>query len=161
LKKLLAITFLLLLAFQSVSFAAASSSRGAPARSAPRVSQPAPAKAPAPAPAASGTTSGYKPSAPANSYSDKAPATAVKPQQPAQQPSTGNSFLRSAAMFGGGMLMGSMLGNMFGFGSSGMFSQIIGLLFNVMLIGLIFMAGRYVWNRFRASRERKDINILR
>ncbi|MHC1761400.1 MAG: hypothetical protein AB9917_18170 [Negativicutes bacterium] len=156
-RKLLLFTFLLLLAFQSVSFAAASSSRGAPARSAPRVSQPAPAAAPA----ASGTTSGYKPSAPANSYSDKAPATAVKPQQPAQQPSTGNSFLRSAAMFGGGMLLGSMLGNMFGFGSSGMFSQMIGLLFNVLLIGLIFMAGRYVWNRFRASRERKDINILR
>lgn len=155
-KKLLLLTFLFMFAFQSLSFAAASSSRGVSApKSAPRVSQPAPT-----APASSGTTSGYKPSAPATSYSDKAPAAAVKPSQPMQQPSTGNSFLRSAAMIGGGMLLGSMLGNMFGFGSSGIFAQVIGLLFNVMIIVLLFMAGRYAWNRFRTSREKKDIKNL-
>jgi hypothetical protein len=161
LKKLLLFTVLFMFAFQSLSFAAASSSRGVSApKSAPRVSQPAPT-APAPtAPASSGTTSGYKPSAPATSYSDKAPATAVKPSQPMQQPSTGSSFLRSAAMIGGGMLLGSMLGNMFGFGSSGMFAQVIGLLFNIMLVVLLFMAGRYAWNRFRTSRENKDIKNL-
>ena len=56
-------------------------------------------------------------------------------------------------MFGGGMLMGSMLGNMFGFGSNGMFSEILGLLFNVMIVVLLFKAALYIWNRFRANRQ--------
>jgi len=58
------------------------------------------------------------------------------------------------------MLLGSMLGGMFGLGSSGIFSEIIGMFFNVMIIGLIFMAGRYAWNRFQESRKKKD-NIRR
>ncbi|MHC1714761.1 MAG: hypothetical protein AB9858_04075 [Acidaminococcaceae bacterium] len=141
-KKLLVLTFLFIFALQSVGLAAVSSSKGS---SAPRSSGSITQKAPS-------TSSGYKSSAPASSYSEKAPTAATKPQL--QQPqSTGNGFLRSAAMFGGGMLMGSMLGNMFGFGSNGMFSQIIGLLFNVMIVVLLFKGALYLWNRFRANRQ--------
>ena len=141
-KKLLVLTFLFIFALQSVGLAAVSSSKGS---SAPRSSGSITQKAPS-------TSSGYKSSAPASSYSEKAPTAATKPQ--IQQPqSTGNGFLRSAAMFGGGMLMGSMLGNMFGFGSNGMFSQIIGLLFNVMIVVLLFKGALYLWNRFRANRQ--------
>ena len=155
-KKILLLTFLLLFAFQSLIFAAASSSKGSSApRSSPSVSHPA-SNAPAATP---GTTSGYKPSAPANSYNDKAPAATAKTQQPQpQQQSTGSSFLRNLGMIGGGMLLGSMLGNMFGFGSSGMFSQIAGILVNVMILGLIFMLVRYLWNRFQASRAQNNNN---
>lgn len=141
-KKLLLLTFLLMFACQSMSFAAISGSKGVSApRSAPSLSS---------QPAASSSSSSYKPSAPATSYSDKAP-TATQSQQ-----STGSNFLRNAGLFGGGMLLGSMLGGMFGAGSSGMVSQIIGMLFNAIAIGLIFMAARYGWNRFQKSRKPKD-----
>jgi predicted lipid-binding transport protein (Tim44 family) len=156
LKKLILFTFVLLFVLQSVSFAAVSGSKGAPSapRPSPSVSQPASA------PSSTTTAPGYKPSAPATSYSDKAPAPAVKPQQPAPA-STGSSFLRSAAMIGGGMLLGSMLGNMFGFGSSGMFAEIIGLLFNILIVVLIFLAGRYAWMRYKAGKDKKEIRELR
>ena len=61
-------------------------------------------------------------------------------------------------MIGGGMLLGSMLGNMFGFGSNGMFAEIIGVLFNVMLVFLVVFGLRYAWTRYRASKEKKDEN---
>ena len=151
-KKLLVFTFLFMFAAQSMSFAAVSGSKGAPSapRSSPGVSQPA----------APSTTPGYKPSAPAASYNDKAPAAAARPQQPQAQQSTGGSFLRTAAMIGGGMLLGSMLGNMFGFGSNAMMSQIAGIVLNVLILGLIFMAGRYLWTRFRAGREQTNVSRL-
>lgn len=154
-KKLLLLTFVFMFAFQSMSFAAIGGSKGVSApKSSPHTTQ----SAPSTSPTSPNKTSDYKPSAPANSYSDKAPATAAKTQQ-AQQ-STGSSFLRNVGLFGGGMLLGSMLGGMFGLGSSGIFSEIIGMFFNVMIIGLIFMAGRYAWNRFQESRKKKD-NIRR
>jgi predicted lipid-binding transport protein (Tim44 family) len=154
-KKLLLLTFVFMFAFQSMSFAAIGGSKGVSApKSSPHTTQ----SAPSTSPTSPNKTSDYKPSAPANSYSDKAPATAAKTQQ--TQQSTGSSFLRNAGLFGGGMLLGSMLGGMFGLGSSGIFSEIIGMFFNVMIIGLIFMAGRYAWNRFQESRKKKD-NIRR
>lgn len=150
-KKLLLLTFVFMFAFQSMSFAAIGGSKGVSApKSSPSISQPSSSTSPS-----SSKASEYKPSAPANSYSDKAPTTAAKTQQQAQQ-STGSSFLRNAGLFGGGMLLGSMLGHMFGFGSSGMFSELIGMFFNVIIIGLIFMAGRYAWNRLQESRRKKD-----
>ena len=155
-KKILLFTFLCIFAFQSVIFAAASSSKGSSApRTSPGVSQPSHS-----APSSQNAAPGYKPSAPANSYNEKAPAAAAKPQQPQppQQQSTGSSFLRNLGMIGGGMLLGGMIGNMFGFGSSGMFSQIAGLLVNVMLLGLIIMLVRYIWNRFQSSRAQNNTN---
>lgn len=150
-KKLLALTFLFIFVLQSVGFAAISSSKRS---SVPRSSSSITQKAPSTSQKTPDTSSGYKSSAPASSYSEKAPSTATKqPQMQQPQQSTGNGFLRSAAMFGGGMLMGSMLGNMFGFGTNGMFSQIIGLLFNVMMIALLFKGALYIWNRFRANRQ--------
>ena len=159
-RKLLLLTLIFMFVFQSMSFAAISGSKGAPpapSRPAPSVSAPAPSS-PASVPSSPGTTSGYKPSAPANSYSDKAPA-AAKPQQQTQQ-SNGSSFWRTAGLLGGGMLLGSMLGGMVGFGNSGMFSQIIGMLFSIIPFILIFLVGRYAWNRFQASREKKDSERL-
>lgn len=141
-KKLLILTFLFAFAFNAVGFAAVSG--GKPKMSAP--------KAPSTQQAAPSTNSGYKPSAPANSYNEKAPAAAAKPAQPnVQQPSSGG-FLRNMALLGGGMMLGSMLGNMFGFGG-GMFAEILGLLFNVMLFAGVFMAGRFLWNKYKKSQE--------
>jgi len=155
-KKLLVFAFLFMFAFQSMSLAAVSGSKGATsAPRAPRVSQPTPSPT-----APSQAAPGYKPSAPANSYNDKAPAPTARPQQPQAPQSTGNSFLRTAAMIGGGMLLGSMLGNMFGFGSNAMMSQIAGIILNILILGLVFMVGRYLWMRFRAGREQPNVSRL-
>lgn len=150
-KKLLLLTFVFMFAFNAVSFAAVggSKSRVSSPSYKPPTTQTSPSKS---------TTNEYKPSAPAQSYGDKAPA-AAKPnsqtmQQPAQQSNTGG-FLRNAGLFGGGMLLGSMLGGMFGFGNSGMFASIMGMLFNVMLMAGIFMAGRYLWNKFK-NRDKRE-----
>lgn len=158
-KKLLVFTFMLVFAFQSIGLAAVSGSRGTSApKSSPGFSTPSSSSSST----STTKTSEYKPSAPASSYSDKAPTAATNAQQQAQQ-STNGGFLRNAGMFGGGMLLGSMLGGMLGFGPSGMFASLLGMMFNVLAIGLIFMAGRYVWNRFKESRQNKssnrDINI--
>jgi predicted lipid-binding transport protein (Tim44 family) len=149
-KKILLFAFLLLFAVQSIGLAAVSGSKGSSApKSSPAVSRPAAA------PTSPNTAPGYKPSAPAKSYNDKAPAAAPKSQQ-AAQPSTGSSFLRNAAMIGGGMLLGSMLGNMFGFGANGMFAEIIGVLFNLMLVFLVVFGLRYAWTRYQANKAKKE-----
>lgn len=151
-KKVLLFTFVFMFALNTVSFAAVSGSkaRTSSPSTKPSTTQSAPAK---------DTTNSYKPSAPAQSYDQKAPAAAAKPntaQQSTQQSNTGG-FLRNAGLFGGGMLLGSMLGSMFGFGNSGMFASLMGMMFNVILLAGIFMAARYLWDKFknRNNRERR------
>lgn len=147
-KKLLLLTFVFMFAFNTVSFAAVSGSkaRTSSPSTKPPTTQSSPTK---------DTTSGYKPSAPAQSYSEKAPA--AKPNSQTQQPAQSNTggFWRNAGLLGGGMLLGSMLGGMFGFGNSGMFASIMGMLFNVMLLAGVFMAGRYLWNKFK-NRDKNE-----
>jgi hypothetical protein len=147
-KKSLLLTFVFILAFQTLCFAAVSGAK--PSR--PSTPPPLPSAsqaAPAPAP-----TNGYKPSAPASSYSDKAPA--VQPSAPAnmQQPASGG-FMRNLGMLGGGMLLGSMLGGMFGFGNSGMFSSLLGMLFTAIPIVGIIMLGRFLWDRYKKNQAKQ------
>lgn len=153
-KRLLVFTFLFVFAFQAIGLAAVGGSKKSfsPAPKPPTTQKAAPST---PAP---DTSSGYKPSAPASSYSDKAPAAATKPGQataPVQQPSSGG-FLRNMALLGGGMMLGSMLGSMFGFGAGSFFAEMIGMLFNVILLVGAFMGIRYLWNRFKKSKEEKN-----
>jgi len=153
-KKILAFTLIFVLAFGSVSFAAVGSSRTKSSTSRPSTSTSIPS---------SNTTkqaapdTGYKPSAPANSYSDKAPSSQVKPGTPNSQQQTTGGFWRNAGMFGGGMLMGSMLSSMFGFGSMGAMSSIFGVIFNILILAGIIMGIRFLWNKFRANNNRRDM----
>jgi uncharacterized membrane protein YciS (DUF1049 family) len=61
-------------------------------------------------------------------------------------------------LLGGGMLLGGMLGSMFGFGNMGFLSTILGILINVMLVVGVVMGIRYLWNKFKnKDKERKNI----
>ena len=152
-KKVIALAVAFMLLFSSLCLAAVSSSKTrAPSRpststsinSAPQTRQAAPS-----------ASSDYKPSAPANSYSDKAPAGQTKTGvQPNQQQSSSGGFWRSAGMFGAGMLAGSFLGNMFGFGQMGAMSSILGVLINILLILAVIMAVRFIWNKLRGHDRR-------
>ena len=142
-KRILLLTFLLIFVLNSFAFAAKSSSRpSSPSR--PSTSAPAAKTAPA---------SNYKPSAPANTYSDKAPA--VKPPAPPQAApqSSGSSWLRNAGMIAGGMMLGGMLSNMFGHGNSGMLADIFGILISVIPFIALFMLGRFLWLRHKEKKE--------
>ena len=148
-KRILLLTFLLIFALNSFAFAAKSSSKpSSPSR--PSTSAPA---APTTSPAQATPSTGYKPSAPAHTYSDKAPA--VKPPAPPQAApqSSGSSWLRNAGMFAGGMLLGGMLSNMFGHGNSGMLADILGILISVIPIIAIFMLGRFLWLRHKEKQQ--------
>ncbi|MEN6565104.1 MAG: hypothetical protein ABFC57_02240 [Veillonellales bacterium] len=154
-KKIIALTAVLLLAFNSFCFAAVSSSgsrsstpRSSTSTTSPAVRQTSPAT----------PNSQYKPSAPAGSYSDKAPAAAQnKPgTTPANNPSSSGGFWRSAGMFGGGMLMGGLLSHMLGFGQMGAMSSIFGLLFNILILAAVIMGIRYLWIRFR-NRDKRNM----
>lgn len=134
----------------TVCFAAVSSSGSKSSSSGgSKSSTSAPSSTSKTAPASSG---GYKPSAPASSYSDKAPAKQSTPsvQQNSQPQSTGSSFWRNASLFGGGMLAGSMLGNLFGYGNHmGGGSSFFGMLFNLLLIGGVIIGIRFLWDKYK------------
>lgn len=145
-KKVMAFTLLLLMLVSSVCLAAVSSSGGKPSSSSkPATTTPSLNKQTAP----NNNNGAYKPSAPANSYSEQAPAKQTMPsgQQNVSSPATQSSFWRNASMFGGGMLAGSLLSNLFGSNHMGMQSSIFGMVLNLVFIGAIIMGIRYLWNR--------------
>lgn len=164
-KKVLALALVCFFAMYSVSFAAIGGKRGGfSAPKAPRISTPK--KAPsAPAKPAQGD---YKPSKDAKSLDKNAPAVSGKTnaQSAASAQPQGSRFgnvMRSVGLFAGGMFLGSMLGNMFGMGA-GMFSDILGMLMNVFILGAIFMLGRMLWNKFKnkdKEKERDNIYSMR
>jgi len=143
LKKLLVLTFLLIFAIQGIGFAAVSGSKFRTTSPTPK--PPTTQTAPSP-------SSGYKSSAPASSYSQTAPAAKSTSPTTVQQPANGG-FMRGLGLFGGGMLLGSLLGGTFGLGSSGSFATIAGLFFNILLIGSVIMAGRFLWDRHKQHQQ--------
>ncbi len=150
-KKATLLAFLVLFSVQSIAFAAVGGSKTKSATPPP----PPKSSSSSTNSTSSSTAPNYKPSTPASTLGEKAPA-AKPPTPPASQQSTSGGFLRSLGMFGGGMLMGSMLGNMFGFGNSGAASGIFGLLFNLLLLGGLFMGGRFLWSKYQESKRKKD-----
>lgn len=143
-RKILAFTLMLMLAFSSVSLAAVSSSKSAPS------SKPSSSSTVRPSTPQASDSSGYKPSAPASSYSNSAPAAQNKTGSgipAAQQPSSSGGFWRSAGMFGGGMLLGGLMGSMFGYGHPFMGSM-AGMLSDLIILVLAVLAIRWAWTRF-------------
>lgn len=149
-KKIFAVALVCFFAMYSVSFAAIG---GGKIKSSPAPKASTSQKATTP------SKDGYKSSAPANSYSDKAPAANSKTSaQTAAKTQSGSAFgsvMRNVGLFAGGMMLGSLLGNMFGMGA-GMFSDILGLLTNVLIFGAIFMVGSMLWNKFKNRNKDKD-----
>ncbi len=148
-KKVLLLVFVLMFALNGLCFAAKSSSRPASRPSAPAKSAPTTQTTP---------STGYKPSAPANSYNEKAPATKQAAAAQTAQPSTGSSWMRNVGMFAGGMMLGGFLSNMFGYGHSGMFADILGMLFSLVPLLGIFLLGRFLWTRYKAKRDKESSN---
>jgi len=147
-KKIMALTLMLMMFVSTVCFAAVSSSGS-------KSSAPSSSKSSTSAPSSSQTapSGSYKPTAPASSYSNTAPAKQTIPstQQNTQPQSSTSSFWRNASMIGGGMLAGSLLGNMFGnsSGNMGGESSIFGMLINLLMVGGTVIGIRYLWNKYK------------
>lgn len=143
-KKVLLITFVLIFALNGLCFAAkSSSSRPASRPSSPTTTAPA---------------GGYKPSAPANTYTDKAPLNRAAATTQAPQQSTGSSWMRNVGMLAGGMMLGGMLSSMLGHGSTGMLADIMGLLISLVPILILVMLGRFLWIRYKSKPEKQPVS---
>jgi predicted lipid-binding transport protein (Tim44 family) len=135
-KRIIALALMMLL-LSTVCFAAVSSSGSKSSSSSSQTTSASPSTG----------SSTYKPSAPASSYSNTAP---TKPSAPGSQPQSSNSFWHNVSLFGGGMLAGHLLGNLFGFGHHmGMGSSLLGMIFNLLLIGGMIKFVRYLWNKYQ------------
>lgn len=151
-------------AAQGVIVSQAEAARGG-ARISPRTS---PNTAPA-APAAqsgsqgkavSGNGEGYAPSKNANQLDKNAPAANAKANTPgaanaanAARGGTGwGNALRNIGLLAGGMMLGGLLASMFGMGG-GFLADILGVLANVAMVVVAFIAIRWLWNRFRGRKE--------
>lgn len=149
-------------AVQSITISQAEAAKGG-ARIAPRTS-PKPA-----APAAqsgsqsksvSGNGEGYAPSKNANQLDKNAPATGAKSgtsnaasaASQAQKGTGWGNTLRNVGLLAGGMMLGGLLASMFGMGG-GFLADILGVLANVAIAVVAFLAIRWVWNRFRTRKE--------
>lgn len=74
-----------------------------------------------------------------------------------QSRSTGfGSAMRNIGLFAGGMFLGSMLSNLFGWGNMGFMSDILGVLFNVVILFAVIALIRYAWRRIRGTSRKDD-----
>lgn len=153
-KKIFAIALVCFFAMYSVSFAAIGGGKAKFSAPRPSTSQSAPK-------AADTAKNGYKSSAPAKNYSDKAPEANSKAnvQQQAGAKAQSGSFMGSAmrniGLLAGGMMLGSLLGSMFGMGT-GLFADILGLVANIFIFGAIFMLGSILWSKYKNRNNDRD-----
>ena len=135
------------------------------ARGGARVSAPKAAPAPkttAPSTQTKPNQKEYAPSKDAKSLSSSAPAANSKTNAAAATTKSSTPWgglMRGIGLFAGGMLLGGLLSSMFGFGASGMMSEVLGLLMNIVLLGAVFMVLRMLWNKFRNRSRREDTNV--
>ena len=150
-------------AVQSTFGAQAEAAKGG-ARIAPK-SAPAPKAAPSTqsgsqSKSVSGNGAGYAPSKSANQLDKNAPAAGAKANTPgaanaastAQRGTGWGNTLRNIGLLAGGMMLGGLLASMFGMGG-GFLADILGVLANVAIAVVAFMAIRWLWNRFRGRKE--------
>ena len=132
------------------------------ARLAPKAAPSAPKAAPSTqsgsqSKSVSGNGEGYAPSKSANQLDKNAPAAGAKANtagaaSAAQKSSGWGNTLRNIGLLAGGMMLGGLLASMFGMGG-GMLADILGVLANVAIAVVAFMAIRWAWNRFRSRKE--------
>ena len=146
---------------QSTFGAQAEAAKGG-ARIAPKAAPSAPKAAPSTqsgskSKSVSGNGEGYAPSKSANQLDKNAPAAGAKSStsnaaSQAQKSSGWGNTLRNIGLLAGGMMLGGLLASMFGMGG-GMFADILGVLANVAIAVVAFMAIRWAWSRFRGRKE--------
>ncbi|WP_196593272.1 hypothetical protein [Pectinatus sottacetonis] len=147
LKKIIILMVVCIFAMSSLTFAARGGSRLSAPR--PSISRTTPSFSTQQKKPSDFRTKEYKPSQDAKSINKNAPATAKLPLNAARSSSPWGGIMRNIGLFAGGMFLGGLLSHFLGMGSMGMFSDIMGLLFNIILICMVIMVIRMIWYKFK------------
>ena len=108
--------------------------------------------------AVSGNGEKYAPSKDAKSLDKNAPASQNmgRGMTNTSQSTGWGSRLRNIGLFAGGMLLGSMLGSMFGFGGMGMMADVLGLLMNILIAAGVIWLVVWLIRRVRGGSDRRQ-----
>lgn len=121
-----------------------------------------PAAAPKSTPNGSGT--GTQRTANPNQTQQARPNTNTTAQNAArtnQSSSRWGSAMRNIGLLAGGMFLGSMLSSLFGWGNMGFMADILGVLFNIILLLVIISILSSLWRKFRGRKGGREDDAYR
>ncbi len=131
--------------------------RMAAPKSAPPAAAPSPAKS---TPNGTGTQRTANP----NQTQQARPNTNTTAQNAArtnQSSSRWGSAMRNIGLLAGGMFLGSMLSSLFGWGNMGFMADILGVLFNIILLLVIIAIASSLWRKFRGRKGGREDDAYR
>ncbi len=137
-----------------VAFAAKGGAKLSAPKSAPSTTKSAAPSTNSTTKAASPNTKDYAPSKSAKDLGKDAPAAKANAAAAATKSSTPwGSIMRNVGLFAGGMMLGGLLSSLFGMGGTGFMSETLGLLMNLIMLGVVVMVIRMLWNKFRSRKQ--------
>ena len=77
------------------------------------------------------------------------------------QSSGWGSAMRNIGLLAGGMFLGSMLSSLFGWGDMGFMADILGVMFNIILLLVIVSLISHLWRKFRGKKNTSDDDAYR
>lgn len=79
----------------------------------------------------------------------------------AQSSSRWGSAMRNIGLLAGGMFLGSMLSSLFGWGNMGFMADILGVLFNIILLLVIISLVSRLWQKFKGRKGQREDDAYR
>lgn len=92
----------------------------------------------------------YTPSKNAKDLQSTAPAAKSSTSSAANTGTGFGNMMRNIGLFAGGMMLGGFIGSLFG-GFGGFLGDVLGLLFNVIMIYAAYKGIKYLYNKFRGN----------
>lgn len=133
---------------------------GAVRMAAPKTAPPAAAPKSTP----NGSGAGTQRTANPNQTQQARPNTNTTAQNAArtnQSSSRWGSAMRNIGLLAGGMFLGSMLSSLFGWGNMGFMADILGVLFNIILLLVIISILSSLWRKFRGRKGGREDDAYR
>ena len=133
---------------------------GAVRMAAPKTAPPAAAPKSTP----NGSGAGSQRTANPNQTQQARPNTNTTAQNAArtnQSSSRWGSAMRNIGLLAGGMFLGSMLSSLFGWGNMGFMADILGVLFNIILLLVIISILSSLWRKFRGRKGGREDDAYR
>ena len=133
---------------------------GAVRMAAPKTAPPAAAPKSTP----NGSGAGTQRTANPNQTQQARPNTNTTAQNAArtnQSSSRWGSAMRNIGLLAGGMFLGSMLSSLFGWGNMGFMADILGVLFNIILLLVIISILSSLWRKFRGRKGSREDDAYR
>lgn len=133
---------------------------GAVRMAAPKTAPPAAAPKSTP----NGSGAGTQRTANPNQMQQARPNTNTTAQNAArtnQSSSRWGSAMRNIGLLAGGMFLGSMLSSLFGWGNMGFMADILGVLFNIILLLVIISILSSLWRKFRGRKGGREDDAYR